>query len=599
MKFLVPCLFATTLRARTRCLVVCMALFASAVAQGANYRVELQTAPEIKELLTDHLDLFRYREREDIGPEQLNFLIETAAANVEKLVATEGYFSPQTHASIIESEPTPLVRIIVDAGPRTVVRTVEIGIAGPAARQSPGQVGEVREEWSLESGEPFRQAEWSEAKQAGLQLLQQRRYAAASIAASQARIHADQQTADLSVRYESGPAFTFGPLQIQGTRRYPERIIRNVNPLRQGEEYSAERLLELQRQIQKTAYFSNVVVNLEKDASAAELAPVKVDVSEFPTQRVRANVGYTTDTGLHIDGLHTHLNVFGRAWVLNTQAQLEQRRQIGSVELAMPPGRRAWVNSIAGSLERTTLEGVDLRSRRIGVRRARSLEKADTAYSLTYYNDRLEQTNNAPLPADTFVEPGAHHALVLGIEKTLRKVDNPIFPRKGRIISAQVGGAAKGLLSDASFVRAYGRMREFIPVGARDLVILRAELGGVFSEGRNADIPASLLFRAGGTESVRGYPFQGIGNERDGTIFPTRFLATGGAEYVHWFKEEWGAAVFYDVGVATDSWSDKSTFHAVGVGARWRSPVGRVNADLAYGFQANRLRPHLSLGIAF
>lgn len=599
MKFLVLCLSGMDKRAYTRSLLACMALFASTLAHSENYRVELETAQEVKELLTDNLDLFRYRDRDDIGPEQLDFLLETTVADVEKLVATEGYFSPQTRVSIAETGSNPLISLVVAPGPRTVIRSVDIDVSGPATQRSPKQIEQIRTEWPLVRGEPFRQTEWSDAKQSGLQILQQRRYAAASIARSQARVHADQQAADLSIQYESGPVFTFGPLQIQGMRRYPDRIIRNVSPLRQDEEYSASRLLELQRQIQKTGYFSNVVVDLEKNIKHAERAPVKVDVTEFPTQRVRANVGYTTDTGLHVDGLYTHLNVFGRAWVLNTKAQLEQRRQNGLVELAMPPSRGAWVNSVAGSLERTTLEGIDLRTRRIGVRRARSLEKADTAYSLTYYNDRLEQTDNTPLPEDTFVEPGMHHALVLGFEKTWRRVDNPIYPRKGRIISAQVGGALRGVLSDASFVRTYGRLREFVPVGKRDLVILRAEFGAVFSEGRNADIPASLLFRAGGTESVRGYPFQGIGNERDGTVFPTRFLATGGAEYVHWLREEWGAAVFYDVGLATDQWADKSLFHAVGVGARWRSPVGRVNLDLAYGFQANKLRPHLSLGIAF
>src|SRR5690606_21501266 len=129
----------------------------------------------------------------------------------------------------------------------------------------------------------------------------------------------------------------------------------------------------------------NVVVDLEKDPSKAQGAPVTVEVTEFPTQRVRGNVGYTTDTGVRVDGLYSHLNTFGRAWVLTTQASLEQRRQSGAVELAMPHAPGAWVNSTQASYERTTLEGVDLQSRRIGIRRARSLEKRDSAYFLTYF----------------------------------------------------------------------------------------------------------------------------------------------------------------------------------------------------------------------
>jgi translocation and assembly module TamA len=37
----------------------------------------------------------------------------------------------------------------------------------------------------------------------------------------------------------------------------------------------------------------------------------------------------------------------------------------------------------------------------------------------------------------------------------------------------------------------------------------------------------------------------------------------------------------------------------VGFGARWRSPVGPVNVDLAYGIRNKDIRPYLTLGIAF
>ncbi|MFM2348691.1 MAG: hypothetical protein RL654_3444, partial [Pseudomonadota bacterium] len=36
-----------------------------------------------------------------------------------------------------------------------------------------------------------------------------------------------------------------------------------------------------------------------------------------------------------------------------------------------------------------------------------------------------------------------------------------------------------------------------------------------------------------------------------------------------------------------------------GVGLRWRSPVGALRLDLAYGQQARRLRLHFSLGITY
>lgn len=574
-------------------------LWPLAAAAADAYKVELSAPSSVKKLLTQHLDLFRYKNRDDIDEDQLNFMVATVPRQVERLTSTEGYFSPKTTVTTDTESGKTVIRVEVDPGPRTVVSTVDIDIAGAANQSSSPQAAEVRQKWPLQPGEPFRQEDWSAAKDGGLQILQRRRYPAAKIAKSAATINADRQAAELAVRYDSGPAFMLGELEISGTSRYPEQIVRNVNPLKPGEEYSADRLLEFQRQVLRTPYFSNAVIDVDTAPGNAEGAPVRVRVTEFPMQRVRGGAGFTTDTGAQVEGLYSHYDMFDRAWVLNAQTRLEQRRQFMSLELAMPPGRGAWVNSGNGSVERTTLEGVDLRSRRLGVRRGRSTDKRDTIYSLEYYRDELQQLSGATLPPDTVVAPGAHQALVTGVELTRRQVDNPLFPRDGRIVSFQGGVALKGLLTDQTFFRFYGRLREFLPVGKRDHIVLRAEAGAVVSKGGNASIPASLLFRAGGTESVRGYAYRSIGNERDGTVYPTRYLATGGVEYVHWLKENWGGAVFYDAGVATDRWSDRSLFHAVGAGVRFRSPVGRLNADLAYGIQANRIRPHLSLGVAF
>ena len=588
---------ALTHKAAACCL--CLLLQLASLPAFAEYRVELSAPDPIRDLLTTHLDLMRYRSREDVHADQLDFMVATAADQVRDLAATEGYFSTSTDIRLDRGGAIPVVRISVSAGPRTTVSETDIEVSGPAREQSPRQVREVVEAWPMRAGAPFRQKDWAAAKDAGLRLLQERRYAAARIASSSATIDADHQQADLAVTYESGPPFTLGKLDISGTQRYPDSIIRNVNPLQEGEEYDARRLLALQRAIQRTPYFSNSIVTVDKDPANAAGAPVEVKVTEYPTQRLRAGAGYATDTGARVEGRYSHNNVFGRAWVFDSQVRIEQRRQNGTVDLAMPPDGAAYVNSVHGSAERTTLEGVDLRSRRAGVRRARSTDTDDYAYTIEYYRDRLDRLNGATLPADIVTAEGSHQALVVGYARTHRNVDDPVFPRRGYIASVEAGVALKGLLTDQTFFRTYGRLRRYWPVGERDLVLLRGELGAVISKQGNSAIPASLLFRAGGTESVRGYDFQSIGNVKDGTVFPTRYLATAGMEYQHWVSANWGGAVFYDVGTATDSWGEKQLFQGVGVGVRWRSPVGPVNADLGYGIRNKNIRPHFSLGVAF
>jgi len=182
---------------------------------------------------------------------------------------------------------------------------------------------------------------------------------------------------------------------------------------------------------------------------------------------------------------------------------------------------------------------------------------------------------------------------------TRRNTDDPLFPRSGNLIHVEAGFAVKGALADQTFGRLYARAQQYFPVGKSDLVLIRAEFGGVFTSGGSSGIPASLLFRAGGSNSVRGYSYEGIGNNVDGSVLPTKYLITASSEYQHWFTHDWGGAVFFDIGTATDTWGEKVFYPGVGFGARWRSPVGPVNVDLAYGIRNKEFRPYLTLGIAF
>ncbi|KJK25684.1 membrane protein [Burkholderiaceae bacterium 16] len=603
---------AAALRRLARPLLAALALSAGPAA--AAYKVEVDAPKAIKEILQDHLDLSRYSARDDISPDQFNYMVETVGEQVRQFTSAEGYFDPQTTTKVEGSGDERTVTITVDPGARTVVRAVDVSVSGPAATQSPEQIAEIRAKWGLPVGDPFRQADWSKAKEDALVELQSHTYYGARMTGSQARIEPDEHAADLSARFASGPAYRMGPLKISGLRRYPEQIIRNVNPLYEGEPYRVERLLEFQRAIQNQPYFSNVQIDLGQQestdqgkvteagtASDAEpkvdmnadkvTVPVYVRVREYPVNRLSSGVGYTTDTGAQVEGRYSYYNLFNRAWVFDSQARIEQKRQYVFAEMAMPPDSRTYRNSVYSSYERTIdLESTDLTSLRTGLKRSRSRENYDTTISLDYYYDNLQP----------FGEPNQlSRALVPAFAWTRRDVDNPVFPRRGNVINTQVGVAAQHVLSDETFFRVYGRIRQYIPVGKRDLVVARLELGADITRGDVTKVPASLRFRAGGTDSIRGYSYQSIGTRDGASVLPAKYLGTASLEYQYWFLPDWGAAVFWDVGTATDNLTGVKLYNGVGIGARWRSPVGPVQLDIGYGIQETQFRPHISLGVAF
>ncbi|WP_029949163.1 autotransporter assembly complex family protein [Burkholderia sp. A1] len=556
----------------------------------AKYSVDIDAPRSVRKLLQQHLDVSRFAKRDDISDDQFEFLITATPQQVRDLTATEGYFSPVVSTDVRNRDGKRSVTVKVDPGPQTDVAGVDLQFKGPVGTEDPKQETAARLAFSLHEGDAFTQSGWDGAKNAALKQLQSYRYLGAKIVSSQARIDPRTRTAKLAVSFDSGPTFTMGALDVSGVRRYPERIVTNVNPLGVGEIYDVQRINELQRQLQNTPYYASVAIDVSDDASKPEDTPVHVKVSEYPYNSVRGGVGYATDTGPHIQGSYTYLDTFGAAWPLQVSGRIDQIQQYGQVQLSMPPSPRGWTNSALASYTNTNVSDVRIYSARLGLQRTKTSQNIDYSYSILFYQDRLDQNGAGPTTS---------RALVPQWSWTRRNVDDPLFPRSGNLIHAEAGFAVKGVLTDQSFVRGYARGQQYIPIGKRDLIFFRAELGGVFTSGGSAGVPASLLFRAGGSNSVRGYGYQSIGNSVDGSVLPTKYLMTGTAEYQHWFNHDWGAATFFDIGTATDAWGERVFYPGVGFGARWRSPVGPVNVDLAYGLRNRSVRPYLTLGIAF
>ena len=57
--------------------------------------------------------------------------------------------------------------------------------------------------------------------------------------------------------------------------------------------------------------------------------------------------------------------------------------------------------------------------------------------------------------------------------------------------------------------------------------------------------------------------------------------------------------MFVDAGAVADRVNDLRPRVGVGTGVRWRSPVGPVEAALAWGVKARKLRLHFTAGFVF
>ena len=78
-----------------------------------------------------------------------------------------------------------------------------------------------------------------------------------------------------------------------------------------------------------------------------------------------------------------------------------------------------------------------------------------------------------------------------------------------------------------------------------------------------------------------------------------RRLLVGSAELIHWVGENWGVAAFVDAGNAWDKGVEFNAAVGAGIGARFRTPIGPIRADLAYGEEVGSFRLHFSVGYTF
>jgi translocation and assembly module TamA len=194
-------------------------------------------------------------------------------------------------------------------------------------------------------------------------------------------------------------------------------------------------------------------------------------------------------------------------------------------------------------------------------------------------------------------------ALSLNYSGVWRDLDSVVLPTQGVSLSGQVGaGHSHGSNADPGpFARLYARFTGYLPVGKVWYGQARVEFGQVFLR-PNMVVPESQQFRAGGDDSVRGYSYRSLGPIVDGSVGSGNVMYTGSVELARPFVDSmpslWGA-VFVDAGNAGNSFDHLDPAVGLGVGLRWRSPVGPLRLDWAYGRQVHRSRLHFSIGIAF
>lgn len=559
------------------------------------YEVTISAPTPLDALLKNHLEIIKARDSSRMSSAEWLRLYHDAPLAIQDLLATEGYFSSIIKKSIINSAGVSTVSFMVDPGPAALISKVNLKFSGVITQQTSNespQITTLRDGWTLPVGTKFRQADWNQAKRKLLISLLIDRYPNATIKDSRAEVDPKTNSVVLNVEVDSGAAYKFGNLTIEGLQRYPASIINSLNPIKPGMAYNQSKLQTFQSRLEESGYFRGVEVIadtklLATDETQVKIANLKIMVVENQSIKVGVGAGFSTNTGARTQLTFDDINLFKLGWRLTSSLKVEQKAQSFSGLVRLPTDSDGYRDSLNASIDRTSIEGQTITAGKTGINRSWGPRKREQTVGVNYI---IEHQNLDGATSDD------KQAVTFSYGITLRRIDNERNPTLGYLLNTQFAIAPLNILSTGQFIQSYVKLQGYYPVTSTTQLIARTEVGMV--NGKNS-APAAFLFRAGGDQSVRGYAYQSLGVKEGDAIVGGQYMVTGSVEMIQWLTNQWGVAAFVDFGNATNKIQDLKPVYGYGLGARWKSPVGPLGADIAYGEDTGEYRLHFNLGVAF
>jgi translocation and assembly module TamA len=413
---------------------------------------------------------------------------------------------------------------------------------------------------------------------------------------AQITVNVKEKSAIVALVYDTGPRYRIGDINLQHNILDGNFLRRYLN-ISEGDYYDSDKLLELKTLYNASNYFSVASISPEIQSLKNNEVPITIQLEARKRREYSIGAGIDTDTGprvlLGFDDRYVNQRGHSVAADLNTS----EKKTTALLVYTIPMHRPAYefLRVYTGYQKEIT---------------DTSRSYKDTyGTSYTYYQDNkwLQTYALDYEQEDSFVgvDPEKKTDLIIpSVAVSRTKTDGSPYPLSGWTLAAKLSGSPQSLGSDFSFIQFHGRAK-YIKSFSFGRILLRSELGAT-QVGDVDDLPASVLFFAGGDSSVRGYAYESLGPSEptaqpDGSVKDVVIggnnLLVNSIEYDYLFKDtKWAAAVFFDAGNAAND-SHIEVMRGAGVGARWISPIGPIRLDVAKALDGDKgWRLHITMG---
>lgn len=589
-----------------------------------------------------HVTEFRLGSGAKLNSRLRRKLLRDAETATQNALRPFGYFNPGV-VTEIKSQGTGswLLTVDIKAGPPVIVQELILQVTGPGKEQ------EILKQWfddfTLREGQVLDQQVWDKTKLDIIGSLEEIGYLQASFKRHAMRVDPVANAAYLELVLDTGRQAVMGTVTYKQDL-LNEGVLDRLERFDEGAPYSSWFMEKFRLDLWREGYFEDIEV-VERRVLDADPPRVDLEVSATPRPKntYQGTVGFGTDTRIRFQFLWGRHLLSPRGDNFDVGFGWQQRDNEFTIQAnyRLPRETKSnqfWVASVALKSEKQSLEvseGGDVddrktlargtifdRSFRLGRTRVRNMQSGlkqlfETLYVQYLHEERDFTPTDNPLPEAEFLaatEPvddifvRSSSTLSFGIHWDWPEIRGKGFETVGHHERAWLFTANDAWGSDVDLSQAYLSSRYNFLVGDRWKFLLRGEVGysdaytetilipaeeGVV-ELSSTDLPNLYRFKAGGSRSVRGYPFEVLDNNGLGS----NNILTASVEVEYRLLDDWGVAAFTDVGNAFNDWSNPDLKLGSGLGVRWYSIIGALRLDLARGWdrQGNPWEIHLTIG---
>ncbi len=589
------------------------------------------------------ISIARYQGVDSLSAFRIRKLARQAAEELSAGLRSFGYFNADTVTDLRQTgDQKWQLELNVNVGPPMTVSEADIRITGPG--QHDPVLQQWLRDWPLPSGVRLDQRRYTEAKQALLNLLPERGFFDAHLSRHRLLVDTTDNRARIELHLQSGPQAVFGEVRFH-QQVIAEALLPRYLPFQPGDGYRVAAIDDLRENLSLSGYWARIDIEETRDSDSH---PTTVDLNVRLEPRkpnlYQTSIGLGSDTGVRAQFGWKRYLLSPRGDSLNFGFGIQQQDKEFEflTEYQRPWGVESGRFLFAQALLRRQTDSFNFNralerepvfpgfdgARLLGEFRAGTIHRRELPWLPQPISEHLfvsvlsEDFSTDPVLEDDTVRQrllAANRGLASALDDDIQSVavgaswdwihvQGTGFDVRGTHIASQLLLASDRLASDISFQQIYLDGRSSWRLADRWKLIVRSEIGytnapvnrfNVQLDGRKLDLsitrlPEQYRFKAGGDRSVRGYGFEQLSDNRNGS----NHLFTASTELEFRIGNSWSAALFFDAGNAFNDFSDADLKRGVGLGARWYTAVGPIRLDLAKALDepGKPLRLHFTLG---